>query len=258
MSRVLTALVLFPIAVYGTFFAAQPVFVGIVALVALLCFHEYGGIVHAHGIERPGTLAYVAGLLVLLNPAPLVLAGVALLATGLRIGDLPRFLPHAAAAGFGLLYVFGAWRTAVELRALGPNWLFFALAINFVGDIAAYYTGRAIGRHKFAPRISPAKSWEGAAGSLAAAVIFGIIWRPWLGAAVPVAEVALLAVAGNVAGQLGDLAESAMKRGAGVKDSGTLLPGHGGFLDRLDSSLFSMPVVYWLHNALSAAAPLAR
>ena len=255
MSRVLTALVLFPVAVYGTFFAPQFVFVGIVAAVALLCFHEYGGIVAAHGVERPGWLAYLAGLLVLLNPAPLVLAGVALLATALRAGELARLLPAAAAATFGVVYVFGAWRTAVDLRALSPNWLFFALAINFVGDIAAYYTGRAIGRHKLAPVISPAKSWEGAAGSMLAAVIFGLIWRPQLGPSVAVAEVVVLAMAGNVAGQLGDLAESAMKRGAGVKDSSNLLPGHGGFLERLDSSLFSMPVVYWLHNAATAACP---
>jgi phosphatidate cytidylyltransferase len=251
MRRVLTALVLFPIAVYGTFFAAQPVFIAIVAVVALLCFHEYCGIVAAHGIERPGWLAYLSGVLVLLNPAPLVLAGIALLATALRAGELARILPAAAAAVFGVVYIFGAWHTAIDLRALSPQWLFFALAINFVGDIAAYYTGRAIGRHKLAPVISPAKSWEGAAGSMVAAVIFGALWRPRLGPDITVAEVVVLAIAGNVAGQLGDLAESAMKRGAGVKDSGTLLPGHGGFLDRLDSSLFSMPVVYWLHRTAS-------
>jgi phosphatidate cytidylyltransferase len=257
MSRVLTALVLFPIAVYGTFFAPPPVFVGIVAIVALLCFHEFAGIVAGHGIERPGWLAYAAGLLVLLNPAPFVLAGVALLATALRATELPRVLPAAAAAVFGLVYVFGGWRSAIDLRALSANWLFFALAINFVGDIAAYYTGRAFGRHKLAPAISPAKSWEGSAGSMAAAVAFGILWRPQLGSEVPLAEAIGLAMAGNIAGQLGDLAESAMKRGAGVKDSGSLLPGHGGFLDRLDSSLFSMPVVYWLHQAVSNFRPVA-
>jgi phosphatidate cytidylyltransferase len=249
MRRVLTALVLFPIAVYGTFFAPQPIFVAIVAIVALLCFHEYGGIVAGHGIERPGWLAYVAGLLVLLNPAPVVLAGVVLLATALRASELRRLLPAAAAATFGIVYVFGAWRTAIDLRSLSAQWLFFALAINFVGDIAAYYTGRAFGRHKLAPVVSPAKSWEGAVGSMVAAILFGVLWRPRLGPDVPLVEIVVLATAGNIAGQLGDLAESAMKRGAGVKDSGTLLPGHGGFLDRLDSSLFSMPVVYWLHRA---------
>jgi phosphatidate cytidylyltransferase len=249
MRRVLTALVLFPIAVYGTFFAPQPVFVAIVAIVALLCFHEYSGIVAAHGIDRPGWLAAVAGLLVLFNPAPLVLVGVALLATALHATELRRVLPAAATAAFGVVYVFGAWRTAIDLRSLSAQWLFFALAINFVGDIAAFYTGRTLGRHKLAPTVSPAKSWEGAAGSMVAAIIFGVLWRPRLGPEVTVAEIVVLAMAGNVAGQLGDLAESAMKRGAGVKDSGTMLPGHGGFLDRLDSSLFSMPVVYWLHTA---------
>ncbi|HET8549281.1 MAG TPA: phosphatidate cytidylyltransferase [Bryobacteraceae bacterium] len=256
MRRVLTALVLFPVAVYGTFFASQAVFIAIVAVMALLCFHEYCGIVAAHGIEHPGWLSYVAGLLVLLNPAPIVIAGIALLAAPLHGREMARVLPAAAAAVFGVVYVFGAWRTAIDLRALSPQWLFFALAINFVGDIAAYYTGRAIGRHKLAPAISPGKSWEGAAASMIAAIIFGVLWRPRLGSGIAFAEVILLAMAGNIAGQVGDLAESAIKRGAGLKDSGTLLPGHGGFLDRLDSSLFSMPVVYWLHTAASAVVPV--
>ena len=249
MTRILTALLLVPLALYGTFWAPQPVFIGIVAAVALLCFHEYAGIAAAHGLERPGLLAAAAGVLVLLNPQPLVLAAIALLAVALRAGNLASMLPGAAASVLGVIYVFGAWRSAIDLRALSPWWLLFALAINWVGDIAAYYTGRTIGRHKMAPRVSPAKSWEGAAGSMIAAVLFGLAFRPWLGAGLP--EMIALSVAGNVAGQVGDLAESAMKRGAGVKDSGTTLPGHGGWLDRLDSSLFSMPVVYWLHQTFT-------
>jgi phosphatidate cytidylyltransferase len=245
MTRILTALALLPLALYGTFWAPYWVFVAIVAAVATLCFIEFAGIVAAHGIPRPGWVAGLAGVLVLLNPSPIVIVTVALICLAMRTPDLRAILPASAAAVFGVVYVFGAWRTAIDLRAISPQWLLFALAINWIGDIAAYYTGRSIGRHKLAPEISPGKSWEGAAGSLVAAVAFGLLYRRYLYISVP--EMICLALAGNLAGQLGDLAESAMKRGAGLKDSGNLLPGHGGWLDRLDSSLFSMPVVYWIH-----------
>jgi len=141
--------------------------------------------------------------------------------------------------------VFGAWRCAVDLHTIGVQWLLFALAVNWVGDIAAFYVGRSLGKHKLAPRISPGKSWEGSIGSMAAAVIFGYAFFLHVMPALPLAHMVALSLLANAAGQVGDLAESAMKRGAGVKDSSALLPGHGGFLDRLDSSLFTMPVVYY-------------
>jgi phosphatidate cytidylyltransferase len=132
----------------------------------------------------------------------------------------------------------------VELRAISPYWTFFALSLNWAGDIAALYVGRSIGRHKLAPEVSPAKSWEGSIGSTVASVIYGALYFPRLLPSVPLAEALGLTVIANVAGQLGDLCESAIKRGAGVKDSGNLLPGHGGWLDRVDSTLFTLPVVY--------------
>jgi phosphatidate cytidylyltransferase len=134
----------------------------------------------------------------------------------------------------------------VELRAISPYWTFFALSLNWAGDIAALYVGRSIGRHKLAPEVSPAKSWEGSIGSTVASVIYGALYFPRLLPSVPLAEALGLTVIANVAGQLGDLCESAIKRGAGVKDSGNLLPGHGGWLDRVDSSLFALPVVYFV------------
>jgi phosphatidate cytidylyltransferase len=91
--------------------------------------------------------------------------------------------------------------------------------------------------------ISPAKTWEGAVGAVVFSVIYGVVFLGWALPSVPWWHVALLSLGANIAGQLGDLVESAMKRGAGVKDSGSMLPGHGGWLDRLDSSLFSMPTV---------------
>jgi phosphatidate cytidylyltransferase len=126
----------------------------------------------------------------------------------------------------------------------------FALLVNWVGDAGAYYVGKAFGRHKMAPRVSPQKSWEGAAASLVTSVLIAggylMHFVPAIGAPLAIG----FAAAANVAGQLGDLVESAMKRGAGIKDSGAILPGHGGFLDRVDSTLFSLPVVYALAASL--------
>jgi phosphatidate cytidylyltransferase len=142
------------------------------------------------------------------------------------------------------VYVFGCWRFAPLLAAQNRYWLLYALVLNWIGDIGAYYVGRAVGRHKLAPMVSPGKSWEGSAASLAASLIFGFFFLRWAIPAVPPASALALTTVANVAGQFGDLCESALKRGAAVKDSGTLLPGHGGWLDRVDSTLFTLPVVY--------------
>jgi phosphatidate cytidylyltransferase len=120
------------------------------------------------------------------------------------------------------------------------------MVLSWAGDTAALSVGRAFGKHKLAPHVSPGKTWEGAAGSVAGAMLVGGLYGHYLIPQASLGEVLVLAMAGNIAGQVGDLCESALKRGAGVKDSGTLLPGHGGWLDRLDSSFFSVPVVYAL------------
>jgi phosphatidate cytidylyltransferase len=245
MKRVLTALVLAAVAIYSIFFAPPAVFTGVVAVMAAFCYYEYSAILMAHGVQGPLWLGYLMGLVVLADlPYARLLAG-ALLAFGLTVRELPKFLLFAGGISLGVLYVFAAWRCAIDLRAAGPHWLLFALSVNWVGDIAAFYVGRTFGKHKLAPRVSPGKSWEGAVGSMGAALLFGYAFFLWLRPAVPLVHLLLLSIVANAAGQVGDLAESALKRGAGIKDSSTLLPGHGGFLDRLDSSLFTMPVVYY-------------
>jgi phosphatidate cytidylyltransferase len=145
---------------------------------------------------------------------------------------------------FGIVYIFGSWKFAILLRAESAHWLAYGLVLNWVGDACAYYVGKSMGRHALAPNISPKKTWEGAVSSLAGSVIFGIVYLNRALPAVSLVEACLLSVVVNIAGQAGDLAESALKRGAGVKDSSSLLPGHGGLLDRVDSSLFALPVVY--------------
>jgi phosphatidate cytidylyltransferase len=120
----------------------------------------------------------------------------------------------------------------------------YGLLLNWVGDIGAYYIGRPFGKHKLAPRVSPKKSWEGSIASVFTSAVVGTFYLQRFLPIVPLWQAAALSVAANIAGQLGDLAESAMKRGAHVKDSGVILPGHGGLLDRVDSTLFALPVIY--------------
>jgi phosphatidate cytidylyltransferase len=250
MKRVLTALLLIPIFLYLILWAPYWAFLAAVAVVSVLCFREYANLASLHQIAKPSLFGYAAGLLVLFVPgkdaAFLVLVAILAMALSLRLHDLTEALPAAAALVLGVLYVFGSLRCGIELRAVTPYWLFFALSLNWVGDIAALYIGKLMGRHKLAPRVSPAKTWEGAAASVAASVIYGALYIPRLLSAAPLAEALALTAAANIAGQFGDLCESAMKRGAGVKDSGSSLPGHGGWLDRVDSSLFALPVVYFV------------
>jgi phosphatidate cytidylyltransferase len=132
------------------------------------------------------------------------------------------------------------------LGGLGPRLLLFALVIIWASDTVAYFVGRAIGKHPFAPDLSPKKTWEGAIAGLLGSLLVAVIFAKWLPATLP--QLLLMAGIGNVAGQIGDLLESAYKRSAGVKDSGGLLPGHGGMLDRIDALILAIPVVwyYWL------------
>lgn len=162
---------------------------------------------------------------------------------------LVETLPAAGISASGLLLVAFPLTYAVRLHgwgAYGPWLLMFALVITWAGDSGAYFAGRAFGRHALAPHLSPKKTWEGSLTGLAASIVVGVLFRRWLHA--PVGFLVGMAVVGNVAGQVGDLLESAYKRSAGVKDSGAMLPGHGGMLDRIDALILAIPVVwyYWI------------
>jgi phosphatidate cytidylyltransferase len=248
MKRLLTAFLLIPLVLYTVYLGPIWLLFGVTALVALICYSEYAGMAAGYGIAKPGPVGYAAGLLVLaMRPtdATLVFTLLALVALLLALrGELAKTLPAAAFLLFGIVYIFGSWKFAILLRAESPHWLAYGLILNWVGDACAYYVGMKLGRHAMAPRISPKKTWEGAVASLAGSVLFGVLYLPRTLPAVSLVEAALLSVVINIAGQAGDLAESALKRGAGVKDSSSLLPGHGGLLDRVDSSLFALPVLY--------------
>jgi phosphatidate cytidylyltransferase len=251
MKRVVTSLILIPLVLYTVILGHPWLVFAAVTLAAMLCYREYCGIAAGYGLQSLGPVGYAAGLgvLALQDSGAIFVTVVALAGISLtmRSAELTEALPQASTMLLGVVYIFGAWKCAILLRELSPYWLLFALAINWVGDISAYYVGKNLGVHKLARRISPGKSWEGAIASVVFSIAFGVLYLRHFWPAMPMVQVVALTVLANVAGQLGDLAESALKRGAGVKDSGTALPGHGGLLDRVDSALFTMPLIYvWL------------
>jgi len=164
---------------------------------------------------------------------------------------LVEALPAAGISCSGLLLVALPLTYAIRLHGIslaGKYILLFALVITWIGDTLAYFVGRALGRRAFAPHLSPKKTWEGAVASFLGSLVIGLAMAHWGRVNIGNLQVLGMAAAGNIAGQMGDLLESAYKRSAGVKDSGTLLPGHGGILDRIDALILTFPVVwyYWL------------
>jgi phosphatidate cytidylyltransferase len=147
----------------------------------------------------------------------------------------------------GILYVGLLLSYLVVLRLeSGRDWVFLALLATFGSDTAAFFVGRALGRHPLAPRISPGKTWEGAVAGLAGAIIVCLLFTlpaPWR-LPIDYVQAIVLGILVSVFGQLGDLAESLLKRNTGIKESGSLMPGHGGLLDRMDSVVFAGVVVY--------------
>lgn len=173
------------------------------------------------------------------------LFGAALIGVASRAA-IADVLPAIAASSAALIFV--AWPFSYLARMdgglpSGPALVLFALSTVWAGDTVAYFVGQSIGRLKMAPALSPKKTWEGAIGNVLGSLIAGYCFARWQNGDLA-AWLATAALA-NIAGQVGDLVESAYKRGAGVKDSGAMLPGHGGMLDRIDSLIFAAPVV-WL------------
>jgi phosphatidate cytidylyltransferase len=159
---------------------------------------------------------------------------------------LVETLPSAGISSSALLLVAFPLSFAVRMHAFlsdGRRLLLFALVITWAADTVAYFAGRAFGKHPLAPHISPKKTWEGSIAGLAGSLAAGYAFHFWL--TIPLAHLFAMAFVGNVAGQMGDLLESACKRSAGVKDSGGLLPGHGGILDRIDALILCIPVIWY-------------
>jgi phosphatidate cytidylyltransferase len=164
-----------------------------------------------------------------------------------RFRDIKAAAGETALVCFGFLYVPLLLSHLLLLRLApdGINWIFLLLVIVMTGDSAAYYTGSTIGRRKLYPAVSPNKSIEGAMGGLAGSLVGALVFRQFAFPELSVVHCVLVALPAAAMGQLGDLFESLLKRSCGVKDSGTIVPGHGGILDRLDSILFAVPVLYY-------------
>lgn len=267
-TRVLTALVAAPLFI-GLIWWGEWLFAALIALLSVLAYREYGQMWNRKDVRVPmalgaGAAAALAGAAQLWGAA--ALAPVLLGATALLL-LLPVFRPDdwnirdAAISLAGVLYCGWLMAHWVLLRNLTPGGgsrpelfgfalppgfaaIMFAFLCTWVTDTCAYFGGRLLGRHKLAPKVSPGKTIEGfvtgaAAAAVAGGLLSGWVLPVWMGGAALGLGVSLL-------GQVADLIESALKRYTGVKDSGTILPGHGGILDRFDSALFTLPLVYYV------------
>jgi phosphatidate cytidylyltransferase len=163
-------------------------------------------------------------------------------------GSLEEALPSSAIAVMATLYIGMLGGSMIRLRSDfpgdGPKLIFFLLLVVWLGDAGAYYTGKTFGRHKLSPRISPNKTVEGLVGGIVTSVIAAMIIHFTFFPNFPLLHAIIAGVILSFSGVIGDLAESVWKRSADVKDSGTLIPGHGGFLDRFDSIFFTAPILY--------------
>jgi|SRR5688572_16773048 len=249
MKRLITAAVAIPVIILLTYKAPDWLFALTIAAAGAGCLEELLTLGATRLDSRPGRWILVLSAIVTLSftgGVSMALMGLAFSALAAAIitsftASPPEALPKAALSMMGILY---CGLLPGFLLLLDREMIIVLLGILWIGDTAAFYGGRLLGKHPLAPSISPRKTIEGAFAGLIASIIAGGV----LGALLTNEGSGRLIVAALVsacAGQLGDLAESALKRSAGVKDSSSLLPGHGGMLDRLDGLLFAAPVYYW-------------
>jgi phosphatidate cytidylyltransferase len=268
MQRLLTAAIAVPLVLAAVFWLPGIWFFVFVAVILEAAVSEYVAILRPRAPRAPlrsllllvplaaaGLAAVLsgwpAGRGALASPPLQALAAGLVLSVGLGSLLLASRTPleETVAAfgvlGFGLPYFAVPLASLYRLQQLDAWLLFLLLAVVWLGDTAAFYVGSAFGRHKMAPVVSPNKSWEGAAAGLATGLLAAAAWSVWRYDGVVRPSVLAVAALTAVAAQVGDLVESMIKRGAGVKDSGSgrLFPGHGGVLDRMDAMLFAAPVL---------------
>jgi phosphatidate cytidylyltransferase len=270
LNRELAAAIAIPIVLAILFLAPPIAFDLLVAAVALAALWEFYRLAEKAGHAVAKTVGMLGGACVLLaaclqwsslkfemgtgSMATIryepnwanILLGIGFLASvaALFAVEPPAALTSAGSTVLGVLVIALPATAMCSLRAFSPRAVLFLFLIVWGCDSFAYYTGKNLGRRKLAPRISPNKTWEGTIGGFLGATLLGAVAGSWwvLPELGPVRG-ALAAAAASTAGQIGDLVESMWKRGAGVKDSGVFLPGHGGFYDRIDSLLFAGPVL---------------
>jgi phosphatidate cytidylyltransferase len=252
--RIIVALLGMPPVLAAVFFAGPMTFGAVVLALGLLSLHEYLRLCGVEPLLTAATLLCMVPILVAVPVASAPAVGsAALLVLALlslwRVEDPARRFRGLAEAVLGLGYIGFAMACLWRLRIAtlhGAAWLFLVLAATWAGDSAAYFVGSRFGRRRFCPVLSPNKTWAGAIGGLTGSVAGSLLALPFFCGTVPLWLAAAVGFGVGLAGQLGDLFESLWKRAKGVKDSGTLIPGHGGILDRVDSLLIGIPVGYHL------------
>jgi phosphatidate cytidylyltransferase len=256
-TRELTTLVALPLAIWLIGWAPVLVFDAALALIGCLALYEFLILGRAKGFAIPiplciGVMLFIVAAFVL-EPVSVEMGVFAalLLIPGSYVvtsSNLDDALPSSAVAVLATLYVGMLGGSLIRLRSDfpvdGPHLVFFLLIVVWSGDAGAYYFGRAFGKHKLSPRISPKKTVEGGMGGVATSIVTATIVHFTFFPNFPLVHAIIAAVLLSISGVIGDLAESMWKRSAAVKDSGTLIPGHGGFLDRFDSIFFTAPILY--------------
>jgi phosphatidate cytidylyltransferase len=279
-TRIATAAVLIPLVTVSVLWGPLELIALLAAAIACLALIEFFALVERAGLRayRSWTLLCSAGIFaaqwaaarertwtlgsdVRLTSGTIVPIEVILLVftvgMAVMVFSSPRPLASAlgdiGASATALVFIALPLSVVVRLHGVersGPRLLLFTLMLVWAGDTMAYFVGKYLGHLRMAPKLSAAKTWEGAAANLVASLGVGAAFTGWLG--LPPMHVLVMAGLANVAGQVGDLLESAYKRSAGVKDSGSLLPGHGGMLDRIDALILAAPVVWYYFDLVLA------
>ncbi|MGH9344737.1 MAG: phosphatidate cytidylyltransferase [Terriglobia bacterium] len=265
-TRVLTGVAILIPSIYLIGWSPKWLYLGVLIVLVERCLHEYLSIAQQAGVRVLPVLGYAGGGAVCVIQWPalrysqeleyaaliLILAAIPCVALW-KVTNLKEYLGTVSVTAFGVVYVAFAFSCLFPLRfpplgwglANGRHLVFFLFAVVVAGDIFAYLTGRLLGRRLLFQRVSPKKTIEGSMGGLIASLIIGWVYARYFWQTTDWKIVLPLALVVAIAGQTGDLVESALKRGAGLKDSGALLPGHGGLLDRVDSLLLGAPAL-WL------------
>src|SRR6185503_4640214 len=264
MKRILTAVVVLPFLIASILVASLWwVFVLLAAAAMVLGLWEFYLLAKKLKLQPDVGAGYLAGAALITislqnDPANVLLVQFViialtigtLIAVTLRGAPFEKMIGSVGSTSLGVLYIPLLGGHLVALRTgfpqtLSAHLLSFCFLVLMGSDAGAYYTGRALGKRKLAPSISPGKTWEGAVGGVVAALAMATLAHFWFFRELPLKYMLPLAGVMALLGIFGDLAESALKRGAGAKDAANILPGHGGILDRLDSLLFNAPVIYY-------------
>lgn len=255
-AREITALVAAPAAIWITGWGPVWLFNATIAVIAVLAMYEFLALGKAKGYDVPTVLCIAIMLIIIaafiiddLSVELGMFAALLIIPASYVVTkkSLENSLPSSAIAVLATTYVGMLSGSLIRLHndfPEGYKLVFFLLLVVWLGDTGAYYVGKQFGKHKLSPRISPKKTIEGLIGGISASIIAAVVIHFTFFPKFPLLHAVIAGILLSIAGVIGDLAESMWKRSAAVKDSGTLIPGHGGFLDRFDSILFTAPILY--------------